>query len=206
MLLIGFVVFKDPPTRRQMVSTVLSIAGVIVVISRGDISRLLNVEIVWGDLWMLLATVCWTFYSWLLARPSEDMKGDNRPSWNWAEFLFLQTMFAAFWATTAAILDIAVAPPPTLYLAPQTILAIIFVAIGPSLVAYRCWGLGVAAAGPTMAAFFFNLTPIFTALLQITLLNASPERYHGAAFLLIAGGIWVSTDRRSPPSNPPVKQ
>jgi drug/metabolite transporter (DMT)-like permease len=73
--------------------------------------------------------------------------------------------------------------------------ALAFVAIGPSLIAYRCWGLGVAQAGPTLAAFFVNLSPLFTALLSATLLGERPQPYHLMAFALIVAGIVVSARR-----------
>ncbi|MFZ2648745.1 MAG: EamA family transporter, partial [Burkholderiaceae bacterium] len=71
--------------------------------------------------------------------------------------------------------------------------ALVFIAIGPSIVAYRCWGLGVAEAGPAVAAFFSNLTPVFAALLSAALLGEAPQWYHGAAFVLIIAGIVVSS-------------
>ena len=77
--------------------------------------------------------------------------------------------------------------------APGLAWALVYVAVGPSLIAYRCWGLGVAEAGPAMAAFFGNLTPVFAALLSAALLGEWPQWFHGAAFLLIAAGILVSS-------------
>ena len=71
--------------------------------------------------------------------------------------------------------------------------AVLYVAIGPSLVAYRLWGLGVAQAGPALAAFFGNLTPLFAALLSAALLGEWPQPFHGLAFGLIGAGIWVSS-------------
>jgi drug/metabolite transporter (DMT)-like permease len=70
---------------------------------------------------------------------------------------------------------------------------IVFVAIGPSLIAYRCWGLGVNGAGPTVAAFFANLIPLFTALLSAAILGDPPQLFHGLAFALIVIGILVSS-------------
>ena len=70
---------------------------------------------------------------------------------------------------------------------------IIFVAIGPSLIAYRCWGLGVNGAGPTVAAFFANFIPLFTALLSAAILGDPPQLFHGLAFALIVIGILVSS-------------
>ena len=73
--------------------------------------------------------------------------------------------------------------------------ALLFIAIGPALVAYRCWGIGVQRAGPAVAGFFSNLTPLFAALLSAAFLGESPSGYHAVAFALIVGGIVVSSRR-----------
>jgi drug/metabolite transporter (DMT)-like permease len=71
--------------------------------------------------------------------------------------------------------------------------ALAYVAIGPAIIAMRCWGVGVMRAGPTVGAFFINLTPLFTALLSSAFLGEPPHLYHALAFLLIVGGIaWSS--------------
>ena len=64
--------------------------------------------------------------------------------------------------------------------------------LAASLVAYRCWGIGVAEGGPALAAFFSNLTPLFAALLSALLLGQPPQPYHGVAFALIVAGIAAS--------------
>jgi drug/metabolite transporter (DMT)-like permease len=73
--------------------------------------------------------------------------------------------------------------------------ALAFIAIGPAVLAYRCWGIGVQRAGPTVAGFFANLTPLFAALLSAAFLGQAPHAYHAAAFALIVGGIVVSSRR-----------
>jgi drug/metabolite transporter (DMT)-like permease len=75
------------------------------------------------------------------------------------------------------------------------IAALLYIAVGPSLIAYRCWGLGVAEAGPAAAAFFSNLTPVFAALLSAALLGELAQWYHAVAFGLIVAGIVVSSRR-----------
>jgi drug/metabolite transporter (DMT)-like permease len=74
--------------------------------------------------------------------------------------------------------------------------ALVFIALGPALLAYRCWGAGVTLAGPSAAGFFINLTPLFTALLSSAFLGETPHAYHALAFALIVGGIAVSSSRR----------
>jgi drug/metabolite transporter (DMT)-like permease len=93
--------------------------------------------------------------------------------------------------------------PPIDWRNPWVLLGLSYVAVGPSIIAYRCWGLGVAAAGPAIAAFFGNLSPLFTALLSAWLLRQGPQPYHAAAFALIIAGIAVSAwTRRSDNAQP----
>jgi drug/metabolite transporter (DMT)-like permease len=73
--------------------------------------------------------------------------------------------------------------------------ALLFVAIGPAIIALRCWGIGVQRVGPTIAGFFSNLTPLFAALMSSAFLGEMPHLYHAAAFALIAGGIVISSWR-----------
>jgi len=61
------------------------------------------------------------------------------------------------------------------------------------VLAYRCWGLGVQRAGPAVAGFFTNLTPLFAALMASAFLGELPQVYHGVAFALILAGIYASS-------------
>jgi drug/metabolite transporter (DMT)-like permease len=54
----------------------------------------------------------------------------------------------------------------------------------------------VAQGGPALAAFFNNLTPLFAALMSALVLGEAPHPYHAVAFVLIVGGIAVSTPRK----------
>jgi drug/metabolite transporter (DMT)-like permease len=77
------------------------------------------------------------------------------------------------------------------------VLVLVYVMVFPSLIAYRCWGLGVARAGPTLTMIFANLNPLFAALLSTAFLGEPPGWHHALAFLLIVGGIAISTVGRA---------
>ena len=194
MLAIGALFHGEHPRRAQVAGAALSLAGVAVVLSRGEWAALGRVQLVPGDLLMLLGIFSWCIYSWMLARPPASMRGALRPDWNWAEFLSLQIALGLLWATAAAGVGEWVAPTPrAIVWTPWLVAAVLYVSIGPSLIAYRLWGLGVAAAGPAVAAFFGNLTPLFAALLSAALLGEWPRPFHGLAFALIVAGIVVSS-------------
>ena len=78
MLAVGALFFGAAVTRRQLLGALLSMCGVLLVLSRGEWSQLLAFRLVPGDVFMLLATISWAFYSWLLSRTSEParIRGD----------------------------------------------------------------------------------------------------------------------------------
>lgn len=194
MLLIGWIGFGVAPAWRQGMGAMLSIAGVLLVLSRGSLGALVRLHFVAGDLYMVIATLAWAIYSWMLARPPASMRSPARPPWDWAQFLMVQLTFGMSWAALAAGIEQAARPSPIPWSAGLAG-ALLYVALGPALVAYWAWGAGVAKVGPTVAALFSNLTPLFTALLSLFVLGQSPEWYHGAAFVLIAAGIAISSRR-----------
>ncbi len=194
MLLIGRVLHAERPQRRQWLGCVLSLVGVLVVVGRGDVQALARVQLVRGDALMLLAVICWAFYSWTLARPVASMRAPQRPGWDWAEFLVLQVLFGGFFAALLAGVEQVAAPQPILW-SPGVVAALLYVAIGPSVIAYWIWGIGVAQVGPAIAGFFNNLTPLFAALLSALLLGELPQPYHVIAFVLVVAGIVISSRR-----------
>jgi drug/metabolite transporter (DMT)-like permease len=194
MIAIGLIVHGERPLWRQVVGALLSLAGAMTVVAHGDLGMLRQVRFVAGDLLMLVATLSWSVYSWMLARPPAAMRAPQRPPWNWAGFLLVQTLFGLVWAGGAGIAEQWVRPQNFEWSA-WTAAALLFVAVGPSILAYRCWGLAVTEAGPAVAAVFVNLTPLFAALLSMALLGDAPQAYHAVAFGLILAGIAVTSRR-----------
>ena len=190
MLAVGWLCFGQRVSRQQIAGAALSIIGVLVVLSRGQWALLTQVQLVPGDFYVLLATLAWAFYSWLLARPVKR-SGIRQ---DWAAFLLAQIVFglgwsglfsAGEWALTDAHIDWGW----------PLVAGLLYIAIGPAVLAYRCWGMGVQRVGPAIAGFFSNLMPLFAALLSMVFLGELPQLYHALAFVLIVGGIVVSARR-----------
>jgi drug/metabolite transporter (DMT)-like permease len=190
MLAIGWLFFAQRVSKRQIAGAVLSIAGVLLVLSRGQWVVLTQVRLVPGDVYVLIATIAWAFYSWLLAKPEETPEIRN----NWAVFLMAQIIFGLGWSGLFAGGEWALTDAHIVWSWPLAA-ALLYVAVGPAVIAYRCWGMGVQRVGPAMAGFFANLTPLFAALLSAAFLGELPQIYHALAFLLIVGGIVVSARR-----------
>jgi drug/metabolite transporter (DMT)-like permease len=188
MMLVGRVFFKVPVRAWQSAGAVLSIAGVLVVLCRGDWRQLAALRLVIGDLYMIAATIAWSFYSWLLMQQKDvpALRSD------WAAFLLVQVGYGVLCSSVFAAVEWSVGAPKTIAWSWPVAAALAFVALGPAVLGYRCWGAGVARAGPAIGAFFVNLTPLFAALMSAAFLGEPPHLYHLLAFALIVGGIGVS--------------
>ncbi len=190
MLLVGALFFGVPASRQQLAGALLSVTGVLTVLSRGSWAQLLALRLVPGDLYMVLATISWAFYSWLLVRTQEPqpMRSD------WSAFLLAQIIFGLGWSGAFAGVEAGLGLVHVTWGWPL-LAGLLFIAIGPAVLAYRFWGVGVQRAGPVLGGFFINLTPLFAALLSAAFLGERPQAYHGLAFVLIVGGIVVSSRR-----------
>ena len=55
---------------------------------------------------------------------------------------------------------------------------------------------GVALIGPARAAPYYNLTPVFGALLSVLILREPFHGFHAAALAMVLAGIWLSERKR----------
>ncbi len=190
MLIIGALCFGVPASRRQIAGVLLSVAGVVLVLSRGSWEQLLALRLVPGDLYMVAATISWSFYSWLLVRTSEprELRGD------WAAFLMAQMIFGLGWSGAFAGVEWSLGATQITWGWPLAA-GLAFIAVGPAILAYRFWGVAAQRAGPVVGGFFINLTPLFAAVLSTVFLGEAPHLYHALAFALIVAGIVVSSRR-----------
>lgn len=191
MLLIGRVFFGTPVSQRQLVGAILSIAGVLLVLCRGQWALLLQLQWVMGDVYMLLASFGWAYYSWMLAHPTPESSSIRA---DWAAFLLGQIVFGLMGAIACSSVEWTLTDATLVWGWPLAA-ALAFIALGPAVIAYRSWGAGVALAGPAAAGFFINLTPLFAAVLSSAFLKEPPELFHVASFVLIVFGIVLSSKR-----------
>ncbi len=195
MLLVGRLFFHAPIRKTALLGAAFSLSGVLVVLTQGDPERLLQLKLVPGDAWMLLAAFVWASYSWLLTQRHEATEIRN----DWAAFLLAQTVFGLVSAaalTGGEWVWLATHGQGQIQWSWALVAILVFVALGPSLLAYRCWGAGVQRAGPTVAGFFSNLTPLFAAVMSLAFLGEAPKGFHAVAFLLIVMGIVVTASRK----------
>ncbi len=180
-LLFGALCFDEQVGARRSFGALVSIVGVLLVLVRGDATRLITLSFVPGDLFMLAAAVVWSIYTWVLKT--------RRPDVPLTTLLFAQMAAGLLLALPCAAIEAAFFDAPSHFDTSRAWLVLAYVSVLPSLVAYFCWDRGVSRAGATLPVFFANLTPVFAAVLSALLLGEWPQWYHAAGLLLILAGI-----------------
>ena len=189
MLAMGAIFYKQSVTPRQILGACLSIAGVLCVLGRGDWDTLMRVQLVIGDVYILIAVLCWAWYSWLVAQAIDPPEIRS----NWTYFLTAQMVFGLLWSGAFTAAEWHFSDNQHIVWGWPLAASVLYVALGPALLAYRSWGLGIQRVGPNIAGFFANLTPLFAGLISTLALGDAPRFFHAVAFVLIVGGIWVSS-------------
>lgn len=184
ILLTAFLLFRDRAAPRQIIGVLLSLAGVLVVVSRGDPDVLLHLRPNPGDALIMLAISLWVLYSVLLR-----FRPEVHP------LSFLAVTFAIGWVFILPIYGWELAHGRRIVVAPASFGSIAYVSIFPSLLAYACFNRGVELIGPGRAAVFLNLMPLFGALLAVGLLGERFTSAHMLGMALIGAGIALARKR-----------
>jgi drug/metabolite transporter (DMT)-like permease len=187
--LIERLVWKAPLGRRQAWGMLLAIAGVLVVLSKGDVAALRQLEFGRGDLWVVLAAIGWSLYTVFNKRLALP------PLPGTVKLAALIGGGALVLAPFAAIEAMAGELPP--FGDGRLYVALGFLAVVPSLGAYFCFDRLVAVAGPARASMSVYLIPLFATLAAWPLLGEAPHGYHAAGFGMILAAVALSSRRRA---------
>lgn len=182
----SWVLERERSTLRQVGGMLLSIAGILIILSRGDPGSLLQFDVHAGDAWILLAMPVWGVYSVLLKRRPPELGG--------VSFLFLLSLTGVLLLAPAAAIEAAVTPMRW----PSAIEAagVLYVALFASVAAFICWNRGVAIVGANAAGFTLHLLPVFGTLLAIVFLGETFHLFHAAGIATILAGVIVATRAR----------
>ena len=183
MLLCSFAIEREHATRSQIAGMLISLAGILVIMSRGELSSLARLEFHSGDALILLAMPVWGVYSVLLKRRPAELDG--------IAFLFVISVIGVVLLVPAFAVEAAYAPPR--WPGAEGIAAAVYVGLAASVGAFICWNRGVAIVGPNAAGFTIHLLPAFGTLLAIVFLGESFRIFHAIGIATILAGVIVAT-------------
>jgi len=187
ILVISGVFLKEVISKIQIMGVLVSLLGVIVILTQLDATIIKNLTINPGDLWMLLAALDWALYSILLKylRPKTL---DPMP--------FLGSMMVL---GTLVLLPLFLFNPfneAPLTWNNEMIKALAYIAIFPSIVSYLAWNYGMQKLGASLGGQFIHLMPLFGALMAVVFLGEQIQLYHLIGGACIALGLWLSMQKK----------
>jgi drug/metabolite transporter (DMT)-like permease len=186
IIAVNYLMFGVRASRKQWIGLAVSLAGVLVIVSRGDPGALLALELVRGDMLLLVAAVSWAVYTACLRwRPREL----DEITFAGASILIGVVALAPLYCWEAA------RTPPVVF-TPGVILAVAYIGIFPSVLAVLFWNKAVAEVGANRAGQFMNLVPVFGIALAVAFLGEALEVFHLAGAAIIFTGIYLATSRR----------
>lgn len=162
----------ERPSLGMICGAPLSFAGLIYLVSGGDLSSLLRNGVHVGDALMLLAAIVYALYGVLLKRWNLPVTGWQ--STYMQALCALAVMFPAFLAT----------PVPLRQLNAETLPLIVYAGALASVVLPFLWIRGVTELGPNRCAIFMNLLPVLTAAAAVVTLGEPVK-----AFQIVGGGL-----------------
>ena len=181
VLLGAYFFYKTSITALQGLGVIISIIGVTIITTNGDIEILLNLQLNKGDLIMLVACLMYSYYT-LSLKTRLQIPG--------IAFFTLMSVIANFLALPLFIIDYLL--NGINYPSINGLIITILVAIFPSSLAQIFYLRAVDIAGPGKAGIYTNIVPIFSSVLAVILLNQSFEIFHGISLVLVLFGIWLS--------------
>lgn len=193
ILLIAFACHRERPGAAGVVGLVLSLFGVLVVVTRGHPLDVAGTDLVTGDLWIGVGVVLYAVYSYALG---------SRPAVHPLSLLTVTFALAVVILAPAYVAEALAGPP--MPVDAEALAAVAYTAVFPSLVAYFCFNRGVELVGAARAAQFIHLVPVFTVVLAVLFLDERPAVFQAVGGVLVAVGIGVSALRPRGPREAPA--
>ena len=179
-------IFKTEKTNMfQVLGVVVSLCGVVIIITKMEFQRLIHLQLNKGDLWMLVAMLSWATYSIMMKEKKINLK----------PFVLLQTLITIGVIFLAPMYFFEIMNGQYLSMNIPVILTICYVVLFAGIGAYIFWNGAVLLIGPNRAGIFLHLMPVFSTLMAIFLLGEKFSHYHFYGALFIVFGIFLSSKK-----------
>lgn len=171
----------------EALGVLVSLAGVTLIIARGDGAVLRALSLNSGDLWMLAAVLSWALYTvGLQYRPAgvDPML-----------LLAVLTVIGLLALIPAAAIEYSLGA--RIHPNPGSIAGVLYTGVFPGFLGYVFYNRGVAAVGANLGSLFIHLMPAFGTGLAALFLGERPQWFHFAGIALIFTGIYFNMKRRT---------
>ena len=170
----------------QILGVILSLTGVIFIITKADINLIKNLDFNKGDLSMVVAMFSWAIYSALLKRKKYKI----------SQISLLEVVIICGLIFLAPIYFIEMSMGKLIILEKPFYLTLAYVVIFPGLAAFFFWIKGISIIGANRAGIFLHLMPIFGAIMAMVIFDEKYMYYHFLGAIFIIAGITLSNKKK----------
>ncbi len=187
IIFFSWLIQNTKPSSFQFLGILLSILGVIFIILKGNIINLFYLNFTPGDIWMLIAVICWGLYSVLLKKLDSSLP--QIPTLSVMIFFGLIFIFPFYFYESLS---------GSFYPNKQSDFFMIFyVAIFAGIFSFIFWNKGVSIIGANRAGVFLHLIPLFSSIWAIFILGERFSIYHAFGISFIIAGIILANYKAS---------
>ena len=171
----------------QLLGVVLSLTGVLFIITKFDLSILINLDFNKGDLSALFAMFSWSLYSALLKKKKYEL----------TQISLLQVViaFGVIYLFPFYLLDTSLGN--TVSLNVPFFLILFYVTLFPGITSFFFWIKGVALIGANRAGIYLHLMPILATILAMLIYKEQIMVYHYIGAIFIISGILLSNKKNA---------
>lgn len=175
--LIGALVYHVHVTKKQAAGIALAMAGIVILTSGGSFSGS-NVRL--GNAILIFDGFLWAFYNFLIPH--------IRPAYSVLSITYYQTLLALPFLIPGLFLE----GHTSMTITPSAIWALLYLAVGCSVLAYLLYNFSLRGISPSAAAAIMNLMPVFGLLLSAIILNESITPASAAGGVIVILGVLLS--------------
>ena len=170
----------------RLAGMIVCLAGVLFLLSNGDLQSLLSLQFGKGDLWVLLAAFCFAVYNTLVKK--------KPPAISPVSFLFSIFSFGSLLVLPFCIWELSTTGAVTWN--SQAIFSVIYLGLGASVICFWIWNIAIGHLGAGRTALFGNLIPVFSSIGAVLLLDEKITPVHIISFILVVAGLAIANLRK----------
>lgn len=177
--ILACIFLKEKITYKSIIGILISLFGVMLIATGGDMGVLLSLKFNTGDILMIIAVFCWAIYGILSKKALETYSPIKITSY-------------AFLTCVILLIPFVIYEKPWVYLPNVSIngwTSVVYMAIFPSVFGYLIQQMSNKKIGPTKTSLYINLVPVFSMILALFILGESISLVKIIAGLLIIAGI-----------------
>jgi len=182
IMFISSILGIEKTNKFQIIGVILSLLGVLFIITKSDLNLIKNLDFNKGDLIMALGMFAWALYSALLKKKTYEI----------SQITLLEVVIIIGLLFLVPIYILEMKLGNQLIINKPFILTLSYVVLFPGLASFFFWIKGISIIGANRAGVFLHLMPIFGSLMAIILFNEKFMFYHLLGAIFIIAGITLS--------------